>query len=239
MAIKRIGIMKLALLIALTVSLTQVYAAEPTALIGQTDGAFVGFKKWKSSKEWFALVQRDNSFSLEPTQIKFHKRLPPEESIHAVPEYVYRSLHPDERFLLRHQSLKAGEVKTLHLSDSGQQISYWDRRTPVSLKFLGREYRFNLIHRGPNNPANTAADNRKVFVEHQGRKTLLKDWNLDSGADDNHERIVWAGDLDRDDRLDLIIVFTTYASSTTCLFLSSTAGPGEVLSQVGCHYIGS
>jgi hypothetical protein len=139
MAIKRIAIIKLALHLALTVSLTQVYAAELTALIGQTDGAFVGFKTWKLSKEWFALVQRDNSFSLEPTQIKFHKRLPPEESIHAVPEYVYRSLHPDARFLLRHQSLKAGEVKTLDLPDIGWQISYWDKRTPGSLKFLGSE----------------------------------------------------------------------------------------------------
>lgn len=239
MAIKIIGIIKLALNLAFTVSLTHVYAvAAPTALIGQTDGVFFG-GKWKFSKGWLALVQRDSSFSLEPTQIKFNKRLLPNESTYSEPACLYWSLHPDTRFLLRHQSLRAGKVEMLHLPDSGHQISYWDKRTPASLKFFGSEYRFNLVHRGPNNPANTAADNRKVFIESQGRKTLLKDWNVDNGTDDNHERIVWAGDLDGDGRLDLIIVFTAYASSTTCLFLSGAAGPGEVLRQVGCHYIGS
>ena len=53
-------------------------------------------------------------------------------------------------------------------------------------------------------------------------------------CDDPHFRIHWAGDLDRDDRLDLLVTFShKYSYFPTQLLLSSAARSGDIVAEVG------
>ena len=56
---------------------------------------------------------------------------------------------------------------------------------------------------------------------------------VDPCCNDAGPTIVWAGDLDRDDKLDLLMNLSGhYAGSVLGLFLSSAAGKGELVGQV-------
>ena len=53
-------------------------------------------------------------------------------------------------------------------------------------------------------------------------------------CDEPHFEISWAGDLDRDGRLDLLTTFSSkYSYYPRQLWLSSAASPGELISEVG------
>ena len=54
----------------------------------------------------------------------------------------------------------------------------------------------------------------------------------------NHIAIVWAGDLDRDGRIDLLIddVYDSYHTYDYFLFLSTEAGPDNLVNKVGRFY---
>ena len=48
--------------------------------------------------------------------------------------------------------------------------------------------------------------------------------------------LVWAGDLDKDGKLDLILETETENNATYCLFLSGTAGEKALVKKVGCQF---
>ena len=52
-----------------------------------------------------------------------------------------------------------------------------------------------------------------------------------------HFAVHWAGDLDRDGRLDFVATFSPkYSSHPRQLFLSSAAGPGELVAEVAVYH---
>ena len=56
-----------------------------------------------------------------------------------------------------------------------------------------------------------------------------------SGFDDTMFSLIWAGDIDGDGTLDLIMDLSThYNSSNMTLFLSSKAEEGQLLKKVSC-----
>ncbi|WP_412062814.1 hypothetical protein [Rubrivirga sp. IMCC45206] len=56
------------------------------------------------------------------------------------------------------------------------------------------------------------------------------------GGDDGHPALLWAGDLDGDGRLDLLVDESNhYNLSAPALFLSSAAGPGQFVRRVARH----
>jgi hypothetical protein len=57
-------------------------------------------------------------------------------------------------------------------------------------------------------------------------------WHLGSRALAGKDYLIWAGDLDGDGKLDLLMNFTDYFWGTT-LFLSSLAKPGELVGAAG------
>ncbi|MBM4267876.1 MAG: hypothetical protein FJ144_14900 [Deltaproteobacteria bacterium] len=63
-----------------------------------------------------------------------------------------------------------------------------------------------------------------------GQQQLAK---LDGCCNDTWPGIVWAGDLDRDGKIDLLLNLSIhYAAGNLVLFLSSAAKPGELLGEV-------
>lgn len=77
---------------------------------------------------------------------------------------------------------------------------------------------------------------RQTLLELSAAQVLVDGhatWSLDSDASPH---LLFAGDLDRDGRLDLIIDATDhYNLSLPTLFLSSAAGPGQFLRRVSEH----
>ncbi|WP_412067312.1 FG-GAP repeat domain-containing protein [Rubrivirga sp. IMCC43871] len=56
------------------------------------------------------------------------------------------------------------------------------------------------------------------------------------GGDDGHPALLWAGDLDGDGRLDLLVDESNhYNLGAPALFLSSAAGPGQLVRRVARH----
>ncbi|GEM_PF-763040 len=79
-------------------------------------------------------------------------------------------------------------------------------------------------------------DRRQTLLELSAAQMLVDGratWSLDGDASPH---LLFAGDLDRDGRLDLIIDATDhYNLSLPTLFLSSAAGPGQFLRRVSAH----
>jgi hypothetical protein len=88
-----------------------------------------------------------------------------------------------------------------------------------------------------------------LVLSHEGRQQVLGRWAADASAGESQlmlgseawPHLRWAGDIDRDGRLDLLIDMTDhYNVSAPTLFLSTQAKPGELvgaaaeLRSVGC-----
>ena len=149
----------------------------------------------------------------------------------------------DALFYLRDApGLTAGRVETAY---SGQG-------DPLSLIGLERDFdlferRAGRLHFGCSGDADTR--DCTLTFDHEGRSQILGRWRGDASAgesqlmlgDDAWPHLRWAGDIDRDGRLDLLIDLTDhYNVSVPTLFLSSQANAGELvravaeLRSVGC-----
>lgn len=149
----------------------------------------------------------------------------------------------DVLFYLRDlPALAAGAVAT----------AYSGRGDPMSL--VGLDHAFSLNESPAGRLHLDCNDHPKLrdctlFLDHDGRSQVLGRWQANVAAGESQmmlgsdawPHVIWAGDLDRDGRLDLLIDVTDhYNVSAPTLFLSSQAKPGErvgeaaVLRSVGC-----
>lgn len=74
--------------------------------------------------------------------------------------------------------------------------------------------------------------NQKVLqLKHAGKIQTLFQWP--QGLSDQHAELIWAGDLDGDGKLDLLIDHSDhYNSSGLALYLSTWAGAGQLVGRV-------
>ena len=77
-----------------------------------------------------------------------------------------------------------------------------------------------------------------LFLESCGLCQHITDTYPGEESFGNHIAIVWAGDLDRDGRIDLLIddVYDSYYLFDYCLFLSTEAGPDYLVNKVSRFY---
>lgn len=85
-------------------------------------------------------------------------------------------------------------------------------------------------------PEEGDGDAVRVELRAYGKRQLLPDsyeWHMESGRPlKTCDYLQWAGDLDGDGRLDLLLNYTDYQWSSV-LFLSSLAKPGELVGEAG------
>lgn len=178
---------------------------------------------------WFALVDAGGS-RLEPAYLSLKRK----QKLNAAEPEDMAVWESSRRFdyLLRHASLKAGPVAQVQLPDNSLYISgYADASIPI-LNFQGKSYTFDVERLDPANP-----DLRRITIKTSGERSLLYDWRDHQGStSENYEIVRWAGDLDRDGRLDLIVEFSSYYNSATCLFLSAPAKPPNLMKRIGCWF---
>ena len=83
-------------------------------------------------------------------------------------------------------------------------------------------------------PTTVNIDNQIVTSNEPKALALLHRRSLVS--DREEASLVWAGDLDKDGKLDLILESSTDKNSTYCLYLSGAAGPRALVKKIGCQF---
>ena len=199
----------------------------------------------QDGESWFALVQdAQGATRLEPRRVGIEAVNDPvlDDENGASGKRVGAD-QDDVLFYLRGLSgLASGRVAT----------AYSGRGDPLSLAGLDQDFvlfgrRAGRLHfdcRGE-----TAMRDCALVLDQDGRSQVLGRWSGDASAGDSQlmlgsdawPHLRWAGDVDRDGRLDLLIDMTDhYNVSAPTLFLSSQAAPGELvgaaaeLRSVGC-----
>ncbi len=131
---------------------------------------------------------------------------------------------PEAIALLRLPGLRAGKVDTpaLRFKDEARPIAVGD--PPLQIAFKGQAYRL-------------VAEADRVLLQQGARSTPLGDLLPASPEREAATELLWAGDLDGDGGLDLLMRFSGANEGGVCLFLSSGAGDaqGALLRLRACH----
>jgi len=161
-----------------------------------------------------ALVARAHRWSLEPAARDWL----------GANDGVTASL-PGTLVFLRHPALQAGPAPTPELKFSGVLRRFEPGTAPLNFAFRSDRYEISL-------------HDRTVWMRQGARGTKIGDLSeADSTGEAYSVDLVWAGDLDRDGRLDVITREQNGAYSVDlCLYLSSPSHPeGELFVKVGCE----
>ena len=160
-------------------------------------------------KHWLALVPGKNGWSLVPARLSFDD----------VDAKGIQSGVDGAEFYLAHPALVAGHAPTpdMHFKGTPHAIK---AGSPLRISFGGRSYELAL-------------ERHAVVLRGAGRTSTVN--VVDETFDDTV--LVWAGDLDGDGWLDLIVDVTTEKNGRYCLLLSSEARkPGELVRSAACQF---
>lgn len=171
-------------------------------------------------KNWFALVASKDRSELRAVTPKvttaFDSVLDVENNKAAYTGKQVEVSGMEPILLMKMQGMSAGQVTQADISSSsnGQKIV-----------FLNTEYFFQ--HRCEKPQAQNSLTQCKIYLVGNGITQWIAD--AEEGNDDYalNIRIAWAGDLDRDGKLDLIVVESTYNGEGVVLYLSSPAKQGK------------
>jgi hypothetical protein len=129
---------------------------------------------------------------------------------------------PEPFMLIRREGLKTGVIKQASISatDNGQTIIFDNAK-------------FTVQHQCQKKGKSEEFQACKVYLVGNGINQWLGN-TMENGESDFAETISvsWAGDIDRDGKIDLIIEKSRYNNSDTVLLLSSAAKAGKHLLEV-------
>jgi hypothetical protein len=133
-------------------------------------------------------------------------------------------------FLIATEWLSAGPVQTVF---EGNYEKTLEHLSPVTLELAGTCFELKVI--GPEAAEKCSNDglpgNAKLVLASGEAEQVL--YSLEECGNDPAWFLLWAGDLDRDGKLDLYVsVNQHYNVSEKKLFLSSAAGDGQLVEQV-------
>lgn len=128
--------------------------------------------------------------------------------------------------------ISVGPVVTL-----GRFIDLGEQRREAEFRLGNRLYAIRLASTEPDlcdAVITLASDGRTQKLFDATEPGTTRDPASVLACDDPHFRIHWAGDLDRDGRLDLLVTFShKYSYFPNQLLLSSAAGPQDLVAEVG------
>jgi hypothetical protein len=176
--------------------------------------------------KWFELMEKENKFHLKRTKIDINLVMDEVEGGLTAKEIVVEDDTANTLLLISGvNNLLEGEVVSFKLK--------WPFNPGDTMSFTCKNESFKIY----------ASDEKKVNDQY------LPIFYFISSSSDNHDKkqlfamqtgfgeanftFMWAGDLDKDDRLDLIMdISNLYSTTTIALFLSSVAENGEFLKLV-------
>jgi hypothetical protein len=123
--------------------------------------------------------------------------------------------------LLRVPGFTPGKVDTpnMQFKDKRRQLA---SDAPLQISFKGREYSLHVI-------------DSTVFLRSGDGSTALEGLVAGNAESEDTVALLWAGDLDRDGKLDLLLSTSGYNSSGVCLFLSGKAQANGLVGLLACH----
>jgi len=241
MATKRIAL-PLSLLLAATVAISYARPRGDRVHLIET-GQFHGDEiSAKTGQQWLGLYVTERGAMLRYLRLRVttvfddvtdygtKKKTGKRVSVHSSREPLF--------LLSRTPMLKAGPVISVF-----EEKTNFDRtleKSPVHLKLGKKSYVLRVV--GPTKGSELCRDNafprnaRLVLISGKSAQTL---YSLDDCGNDPSWYLLWAGDLDRDGKLDLYVNVTQhYDVSERRLFLSSTAVKGKPMKEVAAFVTG-
>lgn len=172
---------------------------------------------------WLALVPVGGVWRLEPAIVRatrVHDAVLDAEGDKT--GIALTSNRRDTLVLLRLPDLQPGKVDTPALKFSGGARLISLGEAPLKLQFRSDEY---------------VIEGRKAGIEVRtgAMRVVLPDLVAARPDGEDAASLLWAGDLDRDGRLDLLFSYSGYNRSGVCLYLSSGAPAGTPVRLAGCH----
>lgn len=175
---------------------------------------------------WLALTVVAGRWHLVPTQVRAE---PMHDSVlDAEGQQTgirISASHADALALLRGPRLQPGHVPTPALRFRAGAIALQPEQ-PIALP-LGTA-RYQLLLQGAH-----------IVLRQGAQRSRLPDLSYSATQEDaghiQSASLRWAGDLDGDGRLDLILDHSGYNHGGSCVYLSTLARPGELLGRLACH----
>ena len=163
-------------------------------------------------QRWLALVPGKDGWSLEPTKLSF-------DDVNA--KGVQSSVDGAE-FYLAHPAVVAGHAATPNMRFKGKPYQFFDKHVaPLRIAFHDRAYEIGV-------------EGHDVVLRSGGRKSVIGGIDPDDSTD---TMLFWAGDLDGDGEIDLIVDRSNSKNGQYCLMLSSAnKNPDEIVADVGCQF---
>jgi hypothetical protein len=122
--------------------------------------------------------------------------------------------------------LRVGRIRTAGVSNESL-----DPAKPLKLAMGSRRYELRLEPRREDH-----VDAKVILTDGRTRQTL---YSVDGFADEPHFHIIWAGDLDRDGKLDLIVNLSRkYSVHPYRLLLSSKASGQDIVGEAAVFETG-
>jgi hypothetical protein len=196
------------------------YDAPPAVIREQTTWLGLFIKEGKSD-------QKARESRLEATRVRFVPRKEPGPTV-----YRLVTTPPGAALLLSGvPRLSAGAAITV-----SQDIDLWAEKREAEFWLGSWRYSIRLDSKEPNFCdaviTLTQGRRRQKLFDAAGPGTT-NDPALVVSCDEPHFTVHWAGDLDRDGRLDMLVTFShKYSYHPRQLFLSSGAPPGELVAEV-------
>jgi hypothetical protein len=196
------------------------YDAPPAVILDRTTWLGLFIKEGKSD-------QKTHESHLAVTSVSFALRKEPGPTVYR----LVTSPAGADLLLSGVSVLSPGPVTTL-----GQFIDFGGETREAEFRLSSRQYRIRLDSKEPN------YCDAVIILTQGGRSQKLfdaadpgvtKDPALMVSCDEPHFTIHWAGDLDRDGQLDMLVTFSRkYSYHPRQLFLSSSARSGELVAEV-------
>ncbi|KWE14773.1 hypothetical protein WL74_35635 [Burkholderia cepacia] len=167
-----------------------------------------------SGAGWLGLVSDGNRWRLAPARVRFEP-VQQEGGIVDIQSDLKKAVA-----LFRCKSLRPGKVDTANLAFPKDGTAIAPGADPLRVGFHGRRYELRHTVSGA------------VIVEGGGKRSVLHDFGGSSPP--FNASLIWAGDVDRDGRLDFLMEFESDLGASFCLFTSRSAKENELVGAAGC-----
>lgn len=203
----------------------QAVASDEVAILapGEFHGSEVSLK---SKRGWLALRQERGIWTLVPTRVSSQRVNDPVIDEEGQKTGVRISSDPSGVLLLRHASLRAGPLRgaIVNGNPAGEGVNSISPQEKIRFTFNGHEYALGVD--GPERPSLIYP--ALLLTGPDGRISVQRPFTISESSS-----LVWAGDLDRDGMVDLVVdVSDHYNKMSYCLFLSG--GQKLALKRMGC-----